>query len=217
MPQKCLELTIKNGLNDISIYIYEILGKYNEALSISMNQIEKIYTKAKNIIINKDDFELDIDTRANLKDEQKSRDGASPLRASAQGRGSARKDTNPKEQLTEVVWTPDEGIEPRGHILARMLALGDGLLEVCQRLEQEAHNHDGHANPGRDAGRHPVEQPEEHGAGLQRVEDATNQPQPIFGREGHLRAALELGGEDLAVVLALHLAQNQVAGEPQAV
>ena len=66
--EKCLELTIKNGLNETSIYIYEILGKYNEALSISINQIEKIYTKAKNIIINKDDFELDIDTRVNLKD-----------------------------------------------------------------------------------------------------------------------------------------------------
>ena len=66
--EKCLELTIKNGLNETSIYIYEILGKYNEALSISINQIEKIYTKAKNIIINKDDFEMDIDTRDNLKD-----------------------------------------------------------------------------------------------------------------------------------------------------
>ena len=65
---KCLELTIENGLNEPSIYIYEILGKYNEALSIAINEIDKIYIKAKNIIINKDDFELEIDTRANLKD-----------------------------------------------------------------------------------------------------------------------------------------------------
>ena len=65
---KCLELTIQNGLNVSSIYIYEILGKYNEALSIAINEIDKIYTKAKNIIINQDDFELEIDTKANLKD-----------------------------------------------------------------------------------------------------------------------------------------------------
>ena len=65
---KCLNLTLKNGLNEVSIFIYEILGKYNEALSISIKEIDKFYIKAKNIIINKDDFELDIDTRANLKD-----------------------------------------------------------------------------------------------------------------------------------------------------
>ena len=65
---KCLELTIQNGLNESSIYIYEVLGKYNEALSIAINEIDKIYTKAKNIIINQDDFELEIDTKANLKD-----------------------------------------------------------------------------------------------------------------------------------------------------
>ena len=65
---KCLDLTLKNGLNEVSIFIYEILGKYNEALSISIKEIDKFYIKAKNIIINKDDFELDIDTRANLKD-----------------------------------------------------------------------------------------------------------------------------------------------------
>ena len=65
---KCLELTSKSGLNETSIFIYETLGKYNEALSIAINEIDNIYTKTKNIIINKDDFELDIDTRANLKD-----------------------------------------------------------------------------------------------------------------------------------------------------
>ena len=64
---KCLDLTLKNGLNEVSIFIYEILGKYNEALSISIKEIDKFYIKAKNIIINKDDFELDIDTWANLK------------------------------------------------------------------------------------------------------------------------------------------------------
>ena len=63
-----LELTLKNGLNETSIFIYETLGKYNESLSIAIHEIDKIYTKAKNIIINKDDFELDIDTRSNLKD-----------------------------------------------------------------------------------------------------------------------------------------------------
>ena len=65
---KCLELTLKNDLNETSIFIYETLGKYNEALSISINEINKFYTKTKNIIINKDDFELDIDTKTNMKD-----------------------------------------------------------------------------------------------------------------------------------------------------
>jgi hypothetical protein len=64
---KCLELTSKNWLNETSIFIYETLGKYNEALSIFIKKIDKVYIKAKNIIINKDDFELDIDTWANLK------------------------------------------------------------------------------------------------------------------------------------------------------
>ena len=66
--EKCLELTLKNHLNETSIYIYEILGKYNKALSISLNDIENIYTKTKNVIINKEDYELDIDNRNNLKD-----------------------------------------------------------------------------------------------------------------------------------------------------
>ena len=65
---KCLDLTLKNCLNEVSIFIYEILGEYNGALSIFIKETDKVYIKAKNIIINKDDFELDIDTRANLKE-----------------------------------------------------------------------------------------------------------------------------------------------------
>ena len=66
--EKCLELTLKNNLNETSIYIYEILGKYNKALSISLNEIDNIYTKTKNILINKDDFEINVDNRTNMKD-----------------------------------------------------------------------------------------------------------------------------------------------------
>ena len=66
--EKCLELTLKYNLNETSIYIYEKLGKYNKALSIALNEIDDIFIKTKNIIINKDDFELDIDRRNNLKD-----------------------------------------------------------------------------------------------------------------------------------------------------
>ena len=66
--EKCLELSLNNHLNETSIYIYEILGKYNKALSIALNDIENIYNKTKNIVINKDDFEIDIDNRNNLKD-----------------------------------------------------------------------------------------------------------------------------------------------------
>ena len=64
----CLKLTLNYNLNETSIYIYEILGKYNEALSIAINEIDKVYLKTKNIIVNKDDFELDIDNKANMKD-----------------------------------------------------------------------------------------------------------------------------------------------------
>ena len=66
--EKCLELTLKNQLNETTIYIYELLGKYNIALSVSLNEIENIYRKTKNIIINEDDFEISIDNRNNLKD-----------------------------------------------------------------------------------------------------------------------------------------------------
>ena len=65
--EKCLELTLKYHLNETSIYIYETLGKYNKALSVALNEIDNIFTKTKNIIINKDDFEIDIDSRNNLK------------------------------------------------------------------------------------------------------------------------------------------------------
>ena len=66
--EKCLELTLKNHLNETTIYIYEILGKYEKALSVSLNEVDIIYTKVKNIIINKDDFEINVDNRNNLKD-----------------------------------------------------------------------------------------------------------------------------------------------------
>ena len=66
--EKCLDLALKNNLNEITIYIYELLGKYNMALSVSLNEIENIYTKTKNIIVNEDDFEIKIDNRNNLKD-----------------------------------------------------------------------------------------------------------------------------------------------------
>ena len=66
--EKCLELTLKNNLNETSIYIYETLGKYNKALSLALNEIDNIYTKTKNITIKKDDFEIDINNRNNLKD-----------------------------------------------------------------------------------------------------------------------------------------------------
>ena len=66
--EKCLDLTLHYHLNETSIYIYEILGKYDKALSISLNEIDNIYSKTKNIVINKDDFEINIDNRNNLKD-----------------------------------------------------------------------------------------------------------------------------------------------------
>ena len=66
--EKCLKLTLKNKFNEASIYIYEVLGKYSDALDIALNDIDIIYNKSKNILVNKDDFEIDVDLNKKSKD-----------------------------------------------------------------------------------------------------------------------------------------------------
>ena len=66
--EKCLELTLKNKFNEASIFINEILGKYSDALDIALKDIDITYNKTKNILVNKDDFEIDVDINKESKE-----------------------------------------------------------------------------------------------------------------------------------------------------